>query len=271
MNCRNIKTMFPDYLIGDLSPQDKLSVQAHLADCTACRGELESLGAVWTKLGVLPEEEPSERLRARFYGMLAAYKQGLEHERATRGWRHVFSLRLRRWGPRRAVAQLGGAVALLAVGLAAGFWLRPAPDTAADILSLRREMQDMRSTLAMSLLDNSSASERLRGVSLSARLDHPDERLLESLLKTLDSDPSSNVRLAVVDALYLFRDHASVRQRLSDSLARQASPLVQVALIDLIVSLRERRAADALKALIESERLAPEVRQRAQQGLETLL
>jgi hypothetical protein len=139
------------------------------------------------------------------------------------------------------------------------------------MLPLRQEMQDMRATLAMSLLDNSSASERLRGVNLSVRMDQPDERLLDSLLQTLDSDPSSNVRLAVVDALYLFRDHASVRRRLSESLSRQTNPLVQVALIDLIVNLRERQAADALKALIESDRLAPEVKLRAQQGLETLL
>jgi hypothetical protein len=271
MNCRNIKTMFPDYLIGDLSQQDKLLVQTHLADCTSCRSELESLSTVWTKLGVLPEEEPSERLRAGFYSMLAAYKQGLQQERAARRWRHVFSLWMERWWPRRPAVQLGTALVLLVVGLAAGFWLKPTPNTAADMLPLRQEMENMRATLAMSLLDNSSASERLRGVSLSSRMDQPDERLLDSLLQTLDSDPSSNVRLAVVDALYLFHDHAGMRRRLSDSLAQQTSPLVQVALIDLIVNLQERRAIDALKALIESDRLAPEVKQRAQQGLETLL
>lgn len=271
MNCRNIKTMFPDYLIGDLSQQEKLLVQNHLADCTSCRSELESLSSVWTKLGVLPEEEPSERLRARFYSMLAAYKQGLEQERAARSWGHAFSLWLERWWPRRPVVQLGTALGLLAMGLAAGFWLRSSPNAAADMLPLRQEMQDMRATLAMSLLDNNSASERLRGVNMSVRMDQPDERLLDSLLQTLDSDPSSNVRLAVVDALYLFRDHSSVRRRLSESLSRQTNPLVQVALIDLIVNLRERQAADALKALIESDRLAPEVKLRAQQGLETLL
>lgn len=129
----------------------------------------------------------------------------------------------------------------------------------------------MRATLAMSLLDNGSASERLRGVSLSSRMEQPDERLVGSLLQILDSDPSINVRLAVVDALYLFADHPTVRERLSGALAEQDSSLVQVALIDLLVSLRERQAAAALKSLIESERLAPEVRQRAQQGLERLL
>jgi hypothetical protein len=44
-----------------------------------------------------------------------------------------------------------------------------------------------------------------------------------------------------------------------------------VALIDLLVSMQERRAAEALKALIDSDRLDPEVRQRAALGLEKLL
>ncbi|NOR15935.1 MAG: HEAT repeat domain-containing protein, partial [Candidatus Aminicenantes bacterium] len=62
-----------------------------------------------------------------------------------------------------------------------------------------------------------------------------------------------------------------VRQGLSGSLTKQTSPLVQVALIDLIVSIKEQRAIDALRALIQNEKLDPLVKQRAEQGLERLL
>ena len=75
----------------------------------------------------------------------------------------------------------------------------------------------------------------------------------------------------MIDALYLFHSFPTVRQRLGASLAKQTSPLVQVALIDLLVNIREQKAAQALLTLIESESLAPEVKQRAQQGLEKLL
>ena len=271
MNCRGIKDMFPDYLIGDLDHKKALMVQAHIADCAACRGELESLSDVWTKLGVLPEEQPSDGLRSRFYTMLEAYKQGMEQEKTTAGLAQAFSRWLESWWPRRPAVQFGAALLLLVVGLTAGFWLKPAPYTAADIDPLRQEVQAMQATLAMSLLDHGSASERLRGVSLSARMEQPDERLLDSLLQTLDVDPNINVRLAVVDSLYLFHSHPFVRQHVSDSLAKQTAPLVQVALIDLLVNMRERRAAEALKALIESDRLDPEVKLRASQGLEKLL
>ena len=49
MNCPKIKDKFPDYLIGDLEETgDALEVQAHLTDCSDCRGELESLSETWT-------------------------------------------------------------------------------------------------------------------------------------------------------------------------------------------------------------------------------
>jgi hypothetical protein len=271
MNCRTIQQKFPDYLIGDLEPKETLMVQAHLTDCRECRGELEGLSSIWTKLGVLPEQKPSSRLRSRFYTMLEAYKQGLEQERPARTWRLAFTRWLERWWPRRTTWQLATAMLLLVFGLTAGYWLNSGSRAGDEIAPLRQEIRSMRSTLAMSLLDNGSASERLRGVNLSTRMEQPDARLLDGLLESLDNDPSINVRLAVVDALYLFADHPTVRERLSGALAEQDSPLVQMALIDLLVSLRERRAAAALKDLIESERLAPEVRQRARKGLERLL
>ena len=271
MNCRTIKDMFPDYLIGDLEDKDALMVQAHLADCSTCRGELESLSDIWTKLGVLPEEHPSEGLRSRFYTMLEAYKQGMDQEKTASGLGRSFSRWLESWWPRRPVVQFGAALLLAAVGLTAGLWLKPASYTAADIAPLRQEVQTMQTTLAMSLLDHGSASERLRGVNLSSRMDLPDARLLDSLLQALDTDSNINVRLAVVDSLYLFHRQPGVGGRVSDSLAKQTSPLVQVALIDLLVNMQERRAAEALRALIETDRLDPEVKLRANQGLEKLL
>jgi hypothetical protein len=271
MKCPTIKNMFPDYLIGDLEDKDSLMVQAHLTDCSGCRGELESLSETWTKLGVLAEEHPSEGLRSRFYTMLEAYKQGMAQEKPAAGLARSFNRWLDSWWPRRPVVQFGTALLLLAVGLSAGLWLKPAPYTAADIMPLRQEVQAVQTTLAMSLLDHGSASERLRGVNLSARLEQPETRLVESLLQTLDTDPNVNVRLAVVDSLYLFHNQPTVRERVSDSLARQTSPLVQVALIDLLVNMRERKAVEALRALIESDSLNPEVKRRANEGLQKLL
>jgi HEAT repeat protein len=79
------------------------------------------------------------------------------------------------------------------------------------------------------------------------------------------------VRLAAADALAQFRDLPSVRDGLVVSMERQSSPLVQVALIDLLVELQEQRATGLLRQLSENPASNPAVRQRAAWGLKLLL
>ena len=66
---------------------------------------------------------------------------------------------------------------------------------------------------ALSLLQQQSASDRLRGVSYSYQMDKGDVQIREALLETLNSDSSVDVRLAAVDAL---RRMAAQHLRVSD-------------------------------------------------------
>ena len=129
----------------------------------------------------------------------------------------------------------------------------------------------MRQTVAISLLSQPSASARLQGVSYSAAVQRPNTKTLTALVNTLNTDPNSNVRLAAVEALYLFRNQSGVKDSLLNALAVQDSPLVQVALIDLLVEIREQRASEALKALIKNEKLNPDVKKLAEQGIKQLI
>lgn len=271
MTCHDIKRLFPDYLIGDIDNQSRTAVQSHLADCEDCRAELESLSEMWTRLGVLPEERPSEALRGRFYGMLDGYKREMEKqsERKRRGL--SFSAWLESWWPRRPAFQFGLTLFVLTAGIIAGMIMRGGMPVGGSDQPLLREVRDLRVTMASSLLGHPSAAERIRGINVSADLREPDGDLLRRLLETLDGDPSVNVRLAAVDALYLFRDSPVVKTGLAESLGRQRSPLVQVALIDLMVNIRERRAVDALRSLLKNRDLHQEVKKKAEEGLADLM
>ncbi len=270
MNCLKIKEKFPDFLIGELDFKEKEKIQAHMAHCDSCREELESLSAIWTKLGVIQEEQPNPKVRTRFYTMLEAYKQGMEQEKILSPVTRFFNNLGEHLWPRRPALQFSLALIFLVVGLATGYFITANGQNSVEFVQLRDEVQNMRQTLAVSLLDRSSPSERLRGVSMSYGMDKPDAHMLDALLNTLDNDPNINVRLAAVDALYLFYDSTKVKQGLIHSLSNQASPLVQVALINLMVNVRERQAAEALKMLIQNEELTPGVREHAEQGLQQL-
>ena len=268
MTCEKAQEKFADYLTGDLDETGRGEVQKHILDCAACREDLEDLTVVWAKLGVLPEEQPGGAVRSRFYAMLEDCKGKIEAERkhaqpARSRWTDWFTFR------RPAFAASFSAFLLL-VGIGAG-WLMTGGRQGGDrFASLSREVQDMRQQVALSLLSKPSASDRIQGIGYSAEVKNPNGTTLAALLKAVDSDPNPNVRLAAVDALYLFRDRPGVRESLVKSLSVQSYPLVQVALIDFLVEVRETRAIEALKKLIDAGELTPEVKARAEQGLKQI-
>lgn len=95
-----------------------------------------------------------------------------------------------------------------------------------------------------------------------------DDQFVEAA--SLDDDSNVNVRLAAVDALYLFYDQPEVKEHILGTLAKQDSPLIQAALIDLLVGIRERLAVESLQHLLQDKNLNPQVKQKAVQGIQQL-
>jgi hypothetical protein len=271
MTCQKIRQNFADFLAGDLDEGTLREIRAHLAGCSSCRTEIEDLSAIWTKLGVLPQEQPGPAVREKFYGTLEAYLAGMEGVRERSGFGWALSRLAAHLMPRRPAYQAALALALLTVGLGGGFWLGARrPGLEKEITFLRQEVSDIRQTAALSLLRQPASSDRLMGVSWAENVRQPARLTVDALVRALNEDPSVNVRLAAVDALYLFAGQPGVKEGLVASLAGQRSPIVQVALIDLLVSVREKRALESLKLLAADKKLEPGVRKKAESGIKEL-
>lgn len=271
MTCQQANTALPDYLLGSLDEAVHSELQAHINSCASCREEAAGLRVIWSKLGALPNAQPSETARARFYAMLEAYQQGLRQPHQAPRLREVVNGWLERWWPKQPAFQFAFAAMFLLVGLFIGQRFNATPRENGELVTLRSELHSMRELMTLTLLRQESSSERLQGVSWVQNMANPDNELLSALLHRLDYDPNINVRLAAVDALYLFVNQPLVRQGLMQSLSRQTSPLVQIALIDLIVEMREKQAAAALKQLLGNEKINADVKQRAEWGIQQLL
>jgi len=200
--------------------------------------------------------------------MLEAYRHGIDHARSRSWWQHLNSWMVG-WWPRQPVLQFGIALAVLIAGVFVGRNLqREQPATAnAEIVELRAELAQTRQMVALSLMQQESASERLKGVNWSYQLQRPGREVLTALLDTLMHDPNVNVRLATLDALRQFGDQPVVRRGVVEAMSRQESPLVQIALIDLAVDLHEKESVPALRDLTQDEKANEAVRQRARKGL----
>jgi anti-sigma factor RsiW len=105
-----------------------------------------------------------------------------------------------------------------------------------EIHALRDEVRSLSRLVTLSLLKQDSASERLRGVSFGREAGAGDDRVLQALLDTLRHDPDVNVRLAAVDALAPALEQPAVRGQLVQEVGTQHSPMVQIALIDMLLA-----------------------------------
>ena len=252
MSCQDTTELLMDRLKGHLSPADEQRLAAHLATCTECRAEAATVTSVWDQLGTLDEDVPHERLRARFHAGLAAYEA-----RESRHWTERF---LEVWWPKQPALQFGLAAALAVGGVLLGREL-PSP-VDAEIAALRVEVR----TVGLALLDHQSASERLLGVEWSQRTAQTPE-IVNALLERVQYDPNLSVRLAAVDALRSDLGRADVSEGLALALARQESPLVQVAVTDALLASGSGAGLEAVRGILGRSELDPAVREYLQMAL----
>ena len=273
MNCEATKDQLADYLTGQLPEPEHRALAAHLAGCASCSEELQAVQRVWRTLGKITTPEPSPNLRPEFYAMLAEFKDTLKPASAysPKGlWQWLRELQL----PQPAL-RLAYSLALLAVGVVGGYWLNTQPKAApADqqqLATLAAQVSEMRQMMLLTLIDNPSATERLRAVSYTKELDGAaDTRVVEALLSTLNHDDNVNVRLATLEALAPLAADPTVRLGLVHALAQPQSPLVQSALADVMVQLQERRSVPRLRALLQQADLDSTVTSKIEESIHTL-
>lgn len=254
-----IRSLIPQYLSGELTSAERDSLELCLMQDVSLRDELEDLRKLWLDLGLLPQPEPSASLRAQFYQKLNAVVNEKPVVLRPPWWKRAF------------IPQVAAACAIFGIGIGMGHLNTSRPQPASnDMAQLRTQVEGLRQTVALSLMDKQSASSRLQGISWSSQVDRPDQELLTALMTTLNRDQNINVRLASLDALEKFTGDPVVRKALEQSIPLQQSPLVQIALIDALVHIRDSGAAKQLKELSGDTAVDAAVRQRAQWGLQKL-
>jgi len=299
MRCEDTSAKLADYLAGTLSDADRQALESHARSCAACREELEGARDMWERLAHLRSAAPdAQAMRSRFDAMMgeAMREPGIAsegsggaadartprfavaptHEPPLRSALPAARGRASRWMRRhravRPLLQAAAAAILVIVGIQVGRQMStPAPITrASDVTALRDEVRDLRQMVTLSLMQQQSVTERLKGVSWSSQLDQPGNEVVSALIDTLMHDANVNVRLASIDALKRFAEREVVRSAAVRALDTQESPLVQMALIDFVVETQDREALEALRRLSRDDEANEAVRARASWGINHL-
>ena len=283
MNCQRVQDNFIDYQEGSLPADESAALRTHLASCPTCQREWSALQEITRKLDALPAiEEPGPRMREQFYAMLETHQRNADSVSPFALARSRLDRFFAALLPSTPALQFAGALTVLAVGVFAGarYFQPPAPVPAAvvdnsakhekEIADLKAQMNDMGRLVAASLLQQKSTSERMQTVLATMDLKSPDRKVLSDLVGALAFDPSVNVRLSAVEALAQHADDRLVRAGLLSALPRESAPLVQVAMIELLTSVRERDAAPIFDRISRDETADKDVRESARRALAVL-
>lgn len=255
------------YLQGDLTPDQHARFYALVEDGAINIREVQEMESLYLQMGEIPAPKPSADLRDRFYMML-------DEEQKQQAASTPFSKMMHQWVARlqnritlqRAVIGFG----IFVIGMLIGNWITPFQNYRGELSDLSTEVSQMREVMMMSLLDDKSATERLKAVNISTDIQSADTKMTQALLRTLNKDPNVNVRLAAVEALIKHASAPNVRSGLVASIGKQESPLVQAALADAMIILQERQSINEFEQLLDQENLDPGVRSKLENTIAVL-
>lgn len=230
-------------------------IESGEVDLTALR-ELSGLDE---RIQKIQSPVPSIQLDDQFYAALAKEKRSLKTKTSFTmpDWNFLF--------PRLAMATV-----LILIGFSAGFFIQ-SPSEKKEVSQLTEEVSELKELMMLTMLEKESATQRLKAVSLTSEMEQVSEKVTNALFTTLNNDENVNVRLAALEALKSYAKDSAVRTKLIASIARQDSPLVQVAMAELMVAIQEKKSVEALKQLLQSEKTPKEVKNKISESIEVLI
>jgi hypothetical protein len=285
LNNNNLEELIIDYLDDKTRSQKELPEKLKQAGIDL--NEIENLKDLYKILDDIPVPLPGESLDEKFYSLLRKPRLRLQMMQVpglAEGLLKPAEIkRIETLENIRPVSEkikstfwsslfpkLAYSTLLIALGLAIGRWLLPEYGYEARLTHMSKEILEFKEISALALLNQSSSLDRIKGVNSITVLKEADSRIINSLLYTLNNDPNTNVRLVTIDALAQFVKKPEVRQGLIQSITRQESPLVQIALADLMVSLKEKNSIEQFRTLLSNKELNYTAKARIEECLKEL-
>jgi HEAT repeats len=194
---------------------------------------------------------PSEKMETR-------YEQWLHH---IQGKNTPGILQLKSW------YKIAAAALVLILAGAGGMTLHTLYVQRQELARVQFELEQTKQLVMAKLNNTQSASQRISAVYSTDDIVAPDQDIIQLLIKTMDEDPSSNVRMASLEALSKYYKMPEVRTALIRSMKYQKDPVVQIALIQLLVQRKEKIIVNDLQSITVQSGIIKAVKDEAYKGL----
>jgi HEAT repeats len=260
MSEKQINELVAKYNNGLASLSDLNAIEQLIESGELDISQLKDIQKFEQQISMIDRGSPSVQLDAQFYSAVSQERKKQKE--------NVLSFHLPEWNvlfPRLALA-----ASLLIAGFVGGYLLqRPSQDK--SVGQLTQQVSELKEMMMLSMLEKESATERLKAVSLTSDMNQVSKKVTSALFKTLNGDENVNVRLAALDVLMNYAKDGDVRAELIKSISVQDSPLVQIALAELMVTLQEKKSVTELKKLLQSKDTPKEVKGKIEKSISVLI
>lgn len=289
MNCRDSILEIPNYCYGEMESAAEEALEAHLAECAACKAELarhRKYLALLDERAVAPDPGLLAECRASLHRSIHADAPEVHRGISWSG----FVESLRAFSKTNIPFRIPvGAMALVALGFVAArytpekfggvraalsepmfFNVRSIEHNASGQVQIavdetRRRVvsgavndPEIQTLLVNGVRDGSNPNVRLQSIQvlhdrvLPANSEDSDQ-VRQALLSALEHDPSANVRLKALDGLKGFAADASVRASLESVLMKDENPNVRAGAIELLTAHHDDSVVGVLQNVVQKE------------------
>lgn len=270
MDIKEFEAILPDFILGMLSEEKEATLLEFVKDNPAAA----KMYREWTPIKDEFEYEvegPSEEQDARFMEYL--HSTASENEKKP-SWFEIWFPR----GSKQVIGFASLASIILVVGFLSGSYFndgemdQKSTELATEALQeATQETDAVRTQLVISLADQPSATKRLEALSEVGKLNEATDKVIKALFKMLNDDTNVNVRLAAVTSLSKYVENPKVREGLVLSITQQDSPLVQIALAELMVTLKEQKSINSMESLLQRPGTNEAVKQKLEESIKQII
>lgn len=248
-----LESMLIEYIEGSISESERAIVEHELQNNPEAQKLHAQLAEVIHASSQATELIPSDALKNSFDQLLAR-EIGLKPV----GKSIAFSV---------VVFRAAAAILVLLVVGFGGYAIYKDSQYQKQLAFLEEEIERNKQQMMALLGNEHSASKRMMGVSVAYEMDIPDDEIVRALVQTMNTDPNTNVRLSALDALGKFSDEKNVRKAMIESLSTQQDPVVQIALIQWMVKLKEKTVIHELERITKDAKTMKAVKDEAYSGI----
>ncbi len=269
MSHQELELIMMDYISGRMSPDEVSAFNQMIAENPHYSQELVELKhmmALFARHDGADIPEPSNQMDQNFYALL--------HQEVAKNTaqKNNFWQVLTAWFKQPQLRKMAYGFSFMFFGVLVGHYLHllnGQSDLEAERLAIKD--QQIQALTVLSLLDMPSANKRLMAVNLAGMSEKPNDSIVDALLLTLKQDSNVNVRLEALEVLAQHTEMGSVRSGLVQAINFQDSPMVQMALANLMLQLHEQQAVEPIQRLLKHPELIDPVRAKLNETINELI